>query len=379
MLLMREFLCARSDSRHPVICLDQQTLLCNAAALRLLDSGDQALLWEHASRFLRGDASSTTVLALTNTRSHVARFEKIVGPDGPAGVRITLRSSKERTTTTRGCGSAAIAEVSAMAGRSKRWARLVRDLEEALEGSGPVVLVGEPGTGKRHIARALLPSAAVEVDGSCEDTALWLLRSRRSDPRPLVVTHVEQLSDVALAFVQQVLTGDRHPEAPVVLTVTSHGGETDGLTQRGSGIGRWVRVPALRDRLDDLPQLVTALTAKRTGAGQEPLRWMPDALQVMARVDWPENVRSLQSVVDSIAHRCTTGYVDSGQLPEGVRTRAAGRRLSRLQQLEASEILASLRESDGNKFAAARRLGIARSTLYRRMRSLGMDLASVNY
>jgi transcriptional regulator of acetoin/glycerol metabolism len=87
----------------------------------------------------------------------------------------------------------------------------------------------------------------------------------------------------------------------------------------------------------------------------------------------------LELVVDSVVHKCRTGYVDSHQLPEGVRIQAAGRQLSRLEQLEASEILASLRESDGNKLAAALRLGMARSTLYRRMRSLGMDLDSVNY
>jgi transcriptional regulator of acetoin/glycerol metabolism len=90
-------------------------------------------------------------------------------------------------------------------------------------------------------------------------------------------------------------------------------------------------------------------------------------------------LRSLRLVVDSVVQRCRSGYVDSRQLPEGVRAQAAGRRLSRLEQLEAGEMLAVLRESDGNKFAAAKRLGIARSTLYRRMRSLGMDLASVNY
>jgi sigma-54 dependent transcriptional regulator, acetoin dehydrogenase operon transcriptional activator AcoR len=379
MLLMRDFLSARAEGRRPVICLDQQTLLCNAAASRLLASGDQAVLWECGSRFLRGDASDTTVLALSNTGSHIARFEQITGSDGPAGVRITLQACKERKTPARNRSSAASALLDSLPGRSQRWARLVEDLESALSVSDRVVLVGEPGTGKRHIARALVPPAAREIDCSSEADTLELLRRRRSGPRPLVVTHLERLSDAALAVVEQILLSDQHPEAPLVLTLTEDRGEATRLTQRGSGVGPWVRVPALRDRLDDLPQLVAELTANRTKAGQEPLRWMPDALQVLARVDWPENLRSLQSVVDSVAHRCRTGYVDSRQLPEGVRARAAGRRLSRLEQLEAWEVLASLRESDGNKLAAAERLGIARSTLYRRMRSLGLDLASVNY
>jgi transcriptional regulator of acetoin/glycerol metabolism len=255
----------------------------------------------------------------------------------------------------------------------------VEELDSALAASDRVVLVGEPGSGKRHIARALTSAAALEVDCASWADTLDLLRSRDLAPRPLVVTHLERLSDAALAEVEQILLSSRHQQAPLIFTLAQDRAAIASLAPRGSGVASWVRVPALRDRLDDLPEIVTALTAGRTETGHTQVRWMPDALQVLARVDWPENLRSLQSVVDTVNQRCCTGYVDSQQLPEAVRARAAGRHLSRLEQLEASEMLAVLRESDGNKLVAARRLGIARSTLYRRMRSLGLDLSSVNY
>jgi DNA-binding NtrC family response regulator len=274
---------------------------------------------------------------------------------------------------------ASSALVNSLPGQSRRWARLIADLDTALTASPRIVLVGEPGTGKRHIARALLSPSTREIDCSSETDTLELLRDQRSDPRPLVVTHLDRLSDRALAQIEQTVLSEGSPEARVVFTLTEGRGKTACLTQRGSGLGTLVRVPPLRDRIDDLPQLVAELTANCVGVGREPARWMPDALQVLARVDWTENLRSLELVVDSVVHKCRTGYVDSHQLPEGVRIQAAGRQLSRLEQLEASEILASLRESDGNKLAAALRLGMARSTLYRRMRSLGMDLDSVNY
>jgi transcriptional regulator of acetoin/glycerol metabolism len=293
-------------------------------------------------------------------------------------VRITLRAHKERVST-RTSGSITTALTGALPAQSRRWLRLVEELETSLAASDRIVLVGEPGTGKRHIARALLPSTAIETDCTRGDETLALLRERTSNAQPLIVTHIERLSDAALAEIREILAVESHPEAPVVFTFTRERRELESLTPRGNGIAPCIQVPALRDRLDDLPNLVAVLSAESAVEGKPPMRWMPDALQVLARVDWPQNLRSLQSVVDAVSRDCRTGYVDSRLLPEGVRAQGTGRRLSRLEQLEASEILASLREYDGNKLATARRLGIARSTLYRRMRALGIDLVAVNY
>jgi len=379
MQLMRAFLSARARSRQPVICLDQQTLVSNVAATRLLGCGHQALLWEYAHRFLEGEAPATTIVTLNDAGSYVARFERIEGTVWTAGVRITLHASTKRTAPPVRRPTPVSKVVASLPGQSRRWSMFVEELNSALAASDRVVLVGEPGAGKRHIARALTSATALEVDCASWADTLDLLRSRDLVPRPLVVTHLERLSDAALAEVEQILLSSRHQQAPLIFTLAQDRAAIASLAPRGHGVASWVHVPALRDRLDDLPGIVTALTADRTETGHTQVRWMPDALQVLARVDWPENLRSLQSVVDTVNQHCCTGYVDSQQLPEAVRTRAAGRHLSRLEQLEASEMLAVLRESDGNKLVAARRLGIARSTLYRRMRSLRLDLSSVNY
>ena len=88
-----------------------QNLVCNAAASRLLGGDDQALLWEHAAHFLKGDAPDTAVLTLNGTGAHVAGFEAIKGAEGPVGVRITLRAHKERAST-RTSGSITTAAIS---------------------------------------------------------------------------------------------------------------------------------------------------------------------------------------------------------------------------------------------------------------------------
>jgi transcriptional regulator of acetoin/glycerol metabolism len=59
--------------------------------------------------------------------------------------------------------------------------------------------------------------------------------------------------------------------------------------------------------------------------------------------------------------------------------RASRRPLARLEQAEARAIMTALREAGGNKHRAAESLGIARSTLYRKVRALGIDLSASVY
>jgi DNA-binding NtrC family response regulator len=58
---------------------------------------------------------------------------------------------------------------------------------------------------------------------------------------------------------------------------------------------------------------------------------------------------------------------------------ATGRRLSELERAEVKTILQAMQKADGNKHKAAEALGIARSTLYRKIRSLSIDLDVANF
>ncbi len=144
------------------------------------------------------------------------------------------------------------------------------------------------------------------------------------------------------------------------------------------GFGCLVDVPPLRERPEDLAELLGALTAALAAPGGH-CRWTPDAVQTLSRVPLPRNVRSLEFVVKQVIAAGAPAYVDARRLPAQVRAAASRRPLSRLEQLEASAIVTALRQSGGNKVEAASSLGIARSTLYRRMRSLGLDLSESNF
>ncbi|HKT58832.1 MAG TPA: helix-turn-helix domain-containing protein, partial [Gemmatimonadales bacterium] len=69
----------------------------------------------------------------------------------------------------------------------------------------------------------------------------------------------------------------------------------------------------------------------------------------------------------------------TADLPPEYVARAARRQLAALEQIEAQTIVRALREAGGNKHQAALALGIARSTLYRKIRALGLDLSASIY
>jgi transcriptional regulator of acetoin/glycerol metabolism len=90
-------------------------------------------------------------------------------------------------------------------------------------------------------------------------------------------------------------------------------------------------------------------------------------------LDWPGNLRELDAVLSAAVLRSMGSDIALVHLPAEYRRPAPRRRLPSLKRAERETILEALATSAGNKFAAAESLGIARSTLYRKMRALGID------
>ncbi|MBQ0945176.1 sigma 54-interacting transcriptional regulator [Ideonella sp. 4Y16] len=152
-----------------------------------------------------------------------------------------------------------------------------------------------------------------------------------------------------------------------------------------------IRVPALRERLDDLDALAEHLLddiARRDGL--PPRSLAADALDWLARHDWPGNIRELRNLLEQASlvsderllgarHlRPLLAVDESRPLPTTVRrpdTPADGQSLpAAVAALEQRLITEALQATGGNKLAAARRLGIARATLYEKLASLNPPL-----
>jgi two-component system nitrogen regulation response regulator NtrX len=142
-----------------------------------------------------------------------------------------------------------------------------------------------------------------------------------------------------------------------------------------------IHMPALRERLEDVPELVDRFLARfRARDGLATPRLSAAALRRLMEYDWPGNVRELANVCERIAILHAGRDVQeadvAGMLASTVRAAPAEDALSLPERLDAFErgiIARSIAAAGGNVAVAARRLRTDRANLYRRMRRLGID------
>ena len=127
-----------------------------------------------------------------------------------------------------------------------------------------------------------------------------------------------------------------------------------------------VRLPPLRERPQDIDLLVRQFSEREGHALGTPLTWTPEALAEMRRYPWPGNVRELYNAGERAAAVAAGGaaaVVDEAALPWVDATQSAATPSRR--RLRPEDVAAALAAAAGNVAAAARRLGVARSSIYR--------------
>jgi two-component system, NtrC family, response regulator AtoC len=140
-----------------------------------------------------------------------------------------------------------------------------------------------------------------------------------------------------------------------------------------------IRIPSLRERKEDIPLLVNAFLkeiCERDSKAFRPLS--PEAMDCLLQYDWPGNVRELKGAIDSGMTLSVGKQITVRDLPLAVRggTESFGPREAfaqdqvNLQENERRLIVRALDESGGNRTEAAKKLGISRRTLHRRLREL---------
>ncbi|BDU76093.1 sigma-54-dependent transcriptional regulator [Mesoterricola sediminis] len=134
-----------------------------------------------------------------------------------------------------------------------------------------------------------------------------------------------------------------------------------------------IAVPSLAERTEDIPLLAGELLARSAAAwGRETPALEPAAAGLLARQPWPGNIRELRNVLERALLATPGPLIPASALAlrPGPAPAAEGGRMT-LRELERAHIALALRE-EGRVDAAARRLGIPRSTLYQRLKALGL-------
>jgi len=139
-------------------------------------------------------------------------------------------------------------------------------------------------------------------------------------------------------------------------------------------------VPPLRDRREDIPLLADHFLREFTTAyGRKPKELTPEAYQLLMEHHWPGNVRELKNLIERIVILNPQVRVDARNIPLNAPRRPVERAMGHFGSLqevreavEREYILKKLEEANGNVTRTAELLGLERSNLYRKMRTLGI-------
>ncbi len=144
-------------------------------------------------------------------------------------------------------------------------------------------------------------------------------------------------------------------------------------------------VPPLRDHAEDIPALVNYFLDEFARAyGRRPKHFSESAIEILCRYRWPGNVRELKNLVERMVIMVAGDQIEARHLPTDLQretayaaaSRASGGTFSSLQQARAAYerhyILRKLEENQGNISRTAEVLGLERSHLYRKMKTLGI-------
>ena len=290
-------------------------------------------------------------------------------------------------------------------GRGPAHRRLLEQVGAAAATSVPVLIVGEPGTGKRLVARIihqqgprrnapLLPFDCAALPAEVLERELFGIAD---DPgaRPRLI-----LPDGSTLLLGDILDLPRDlqgrlaafPDPRVRLIATTARDPDEALKAERLRPDLYyalttlvIRLRPLRERPDDLPILAQSLLERNNVNGErQRLGFEPLALDVLLGYDWPGNLRELARVVDA-AHASASGdWIEAEDLPAEIQGNLGAAYHppplpppiepldDLLTQVERRLIEGALQRARHNKSRAAELLGISRPRLYRRIKELNL-------
>ncbi|MDL5156280.1 helix-turn-helix domain-containing protein [Actinomycetospora termitidis] len=255
------------------------------------------------------------------------------------------------------------------------YERMRRDATAALGHRRHLLLVGETGVGKRTLARErfthLFPrgtSTTVDCSGALDDLRL----DPGGDAHLVLLDQVHALSPVAARRLDEALRPLTAMPGRVVVIGCLDSAAVDAGRPYGLLLRHFhdtVRVPALRHRSDELAGIAAAVLRSMSGARS--LRLSHQVVRVLEGYAWPGNIAELEDVLRYVVARKPVGIVQPPDLPALCFTSAP--RLTMLETAQADAIIHALYETRGNRYKAAAMLGIARSSLYRKIDAFGIS------
>ncbi|HUJ33062.1 MAG TPA: sigma-54 dependent transcriptional regulator [Candidatus Acidoferrum sp.] len=298
-------------------------------------------------------------------------------------------------------------------GLSPKMQRVYRLVEKVSQHNYPVLILGESGTGKELIARsihfsgprrnrpfvpvdcsALVPTLIEsELFGYVKGAFTGAMHSKQGlmEAADSGTLFLDEIGDLPVDLQAKLLRALQEKEVkPVgstervsistrVIAATNRDLETavrqgafrQDLFFRLNVVQ--IKLPPLRERKSDIPLLVNFFLEKFADPDSGSRTVYEDAMARLIAYDWPGNVRELENVIERAVALGSGPILHMGDLPTNLQYNT-GERLPQsdevlpLEELERRAIMRALREVGGDKLAAARLLGIGKTTLYRKLK-----------
>lgn len=348
------------NSRRPTLVMDEESLLANTPGLSYVDVGSHVALWQllsdqdwsAGSALLRLDGLHYDVTArrvLDGPRAHyVMHFD-----DRPETGASEPRSPVAQPHFSKAAPAAAAFVVAEGPGGSGRATTALESISSRADSTD---------------IESIDLSTASDIPWPAVTAALAVGRNvllRRAEG--LAATQARDLSRVVDEHRAAVATGKRR--SLLLLTVCTDTA-ADDVRSVFEEIGVSMRTQPLTSNRERIPGLVKSILDRVDPDGQHSLS--PAALQALVQWSWPRNISELVETVTDLVRTAEGSVIERRQLPRHIQQAPTSRRLTLMQTAEREAILKALDSAGGNKSEAATLLGIGRTTLYRRIRELGL-------
>jgi PAS domain S-box-containing protein len=302
--------------------------------------------------------------------------------------------------------------------RNHRMQDLFGVLPDLADSASTVLIEGESGTGKELVAHAIhelsprKKKAFVAVNcGALPDTLLEselfgykagaFTDARKDKPGRFAAAEggtlfLDEIGDISpamqvrlLRFLQERVyepLGSVEPvRADVRIVAATHRDLTRMVSDKQFREDLYYRInivklqlPPLRDRLEDVPLLVDHFIDRfNTLQGKAIAGISDEALACLMAYDYPGNIRELENFIERAFILCRSGRIERKHLPEPVCTgRTEGLPAEAgdsFEKMEAAFLMNALRRHNWNRNATARALGIHKTTLFRKLKALGLN------
>ena len=285
-------------------------------------------------------------------------------------------------------------DVGQIAGRSAAIQALLGRIQGTAADAAPVLIHGERGTGKRHVARALHDLSARRDGPFLTIDAALLPRDRAAASLldetdgtfalarggTLHVMHVDALPPAAQDALADLLTTPTETGPDIrLLASTTADLEAEVEAERfrrdlGYRLTRHVlEVPPLRERVEDLPELVAHFMRRAAERLRVTVKGLaPGEIEALAKLPWRGNLSELRNLVERAALGMQDGLIRLSELALGGDDEASLESLEEVERTHIQHVLERTRWTIEGPGGAAEILDLAPSTLRSRMTRLGI-------